>query len=220
MLHLTRQLDIIPLDVLGAEITIIGAGAIGSWTALSLAKMGFTNLRVFDFDTISVENLNCQFYRHDQVGQNKTDALKEMIKAFTNEPITVYNERFDGSQTLTPITISAVDSMGARAIIWEACKAQYVKWFIDGRMGAENALLYTMSPLNEKDVASYEKTLYSDADANTERCTAKSTMYTANLLAGLICKAVKDLATKQAYPRTAQWGIAHNDFKTWLGQHA
>ena len=30
--HLTRQLDLVPLHILDTPITVIGAGAIGSWT--------------------------------------------------------------------------------------------------------------------------------------------------------------------------------------------
>ena len=60
--HLIRQFDLIPEDVLGEPITIIGVGAIGSWTTLALAKMGFQNLTVFDDDKVSIENMNSQFY--------------------------------------------------------------------------------------------------------------------------------------------------------------
>lgn len=216
--HLTRQLDLLPIDKLGQPITIIGAGAIGSWTALALAKAGFCNLTVWDNDTISAENMNCQFYPLSKIGSPKVEALKEMIEAFADVSIETHYKRFTGER-LKGLVISAVDSMQARRVIWDAAKESGATWYIDGRMGAENALLYTMRPTDPKDITAYEKTLYSDASAMQERCTAKATVYTANLLSGLICKAVKDLVTKAPYPRTAHWAIDAHDLKIWPGSY-
>ena len=60
--HLTRQLDVIPVEILDEPINIIGAGAVGSFTALTLAKMGFAQIAVWDDDVVSEENLNAQFF--------------------------------------------------------------------------------------------------------------------------------------------------------------
>ena len=38
-----RQLDLLDLKLSSTPIAIIGAGATGSFTALTLAKMGFTS---------------------------------------------------------------------------------------------------------------------------------------------------------------------------------
>jgi tRNA A37 threonylcarbamoyladenosine dehydratase len=38
-LDLTRQADIIPEHILKKQITIVGAGAVGSFTTLALAKI-------------------------------------------------------------------------------------------------------------------------------------------------------------------------------------
>jgi len=86
---------------------------------------------------------------------------------------------------------------------------------IDPRMGAETSLLYIMNPKEANDVKSYEKTLYSDANAVQERCTAKATIYTANLLAGQVCKGVKDLACGTPYTRLSQWDIGKNHVQMW-----
>lgn len=209
--HLTRQSDLIPEAVLGEQITIIGAGAIGSWTTLALAKMGFANLTVYDQDLVSIENMSCQMYPRGAIGQAKTGALGDLIFTFTGVriheyPISYEKGRFPG------IVISAVDSMEVRRLIWEQHKHKSfgTRAIIDPRMGAEQALLYVMNPMDERDIASYEKSLYGDSDAVQETCTAKATIYTANMLSGLVCKAVKDLVTRPDYIRTAQWNIAEN----------
>jgi molybdopterin/thiamine biosynthesis adenylyltransferase len=218
--HLTRQLDIIPLDVLDQQVTIIGAGAIGSWVALALAKMGISNITVYDDDEISIENMNCQFYPMTSIGQKKVTALAAMVELFTGVEIDARVARYEGGP-LQGIVISAVDSMAVRRKIWEEQKnAPFVSYVIDPRMGAETALMYVMNPNNKKDVESYEKTLYTDEGAEQERCTAKATIYTANLLSGLVCKAVKDLLTQSPYPRVTNWSIKDHGLQIWKAQES
>lgn len=209
--HLTRQLEIIPVEVLGQPITIIGAGAIGSFVTLTLAKMGFQDITVYDDDKIEVENLNCQFFRFSDIGKNKAQALNELVKDFTGVDISFYPSRYEGGQK-KGIVISAVDSMAARQLVWDNHKefAVGTKLIIDPRMGAETALCYAMNPLSPKDVESYEKTLYSDESAVHERCTAKSTMYTALALSSHVAKIVKDFVTGNKYSRVCEWSIKEN----------
>ncbi len=118
------------------------------------------------------------------------------------------------------IVIMAVDSMKARREIWDSLKDYTencisdddVDWVIDGRMGAEHALMYTMAPTDDDaDIATYEKTLYSDDNALQEPCTAAGTAYTALLISGWICKSVKDVLTRNPkYIRIGMWNIADN----------
>lgn len=216
--HLTRQLDLIPLDVLGMPITVIGTGAVGSWIVLALAKMGLEDITVFDFDKVTVENLNCQFYPHHAVGEYKVDALAKLVHDFTKVEIKTSPSRVtSGAQPWPGIVIVAVDSMEARKIVWDIhkCKSPATKAIIDPRMGAESALLFVVNPMDIADGEAYEKSLYSDAEAVHERCTAKATIYTANMLSGLVCKAVKDLLTRPDYLRSAQWNIKENGFEAF-----
>lgn len=214
--RLSRQLDIIPTEALGRKITIIGAGAIGSWTALALAKMGLGDICVYDYDDVSIENMNCQFFRNSDIGKPKVEALKSLVKDFTDTDIDVVNAPYDGKQRFRGIVISAVDSMKARKLIWDSHRGNYgTDFVIDPRMGAEQALMYVMRPTDDKDIATYEKTLYTDAAAVAERCTAKSTIYTANLLSGMVAKAVKDIITNNKHVRTMQWSIKDNHQLCW-----
>lgn len=213
--HLTRQSDLITGD-LTKKINIIGCGAIGSFTALQLAKMGCTNIEVWDFDVVSVENMNSQFYRFKDIGHAKVTALYNLVKEFTNVGLIVNQKAFEPRTDLAGIVILAVDSMKARKSIFEQLqKCFLVNYFIDSRMGAESCLFYCMNPHAIKDQLSYGKTLYTDENAVQERCTAKATIYTANLLSGLITKTVKDLLQGDKYVRTAQWSVKDNDLQTW-----
>ena len=214
--HLTRQLDIIPLDVLDQNITVVGAGAIGSWVVLSLAKMGFSSITVFDDDEVTIENMNCQFFPHKAIGEKKVESLAKLTKLFADMEIQTFDVRYVPGNRPLGIVISAVDSMEARRMIWEDHKdgggADYI---IDPRMGAETSLMYVMNPNNPKDITAYEKTLYTDENAVQERCTAKSTIYTANLLAGQVCKAVKDIVCGHSYTRVSMWDIGNNSVQLY-----
>lgn len=212
--HLTRQLDLIPVSCLGTPITIIGAGAIGSFTTLSLAKMGFGNITVYDHDTIEIENMNSQFYRRSDVNCSKVSALYCLVDDFTGIKITAKPEKYE-SGIFPGIVISAVDNMAVRKNIWQnhVNRSPMTKIFLDPRMGAETALIFAMNPMNSKDQKSYQNSLYTDEAALQERCTAKATIYTACMLSGLVAQVAKDYAMDHPNPlRSAQWSMKDYQF--------
>lgn len=205
--YLTRQADIIPAEKQGLSIVVVGAGAIGSFTALALAKMGYGNITVYDFDTIDEENMNCQFYRTADIGKKKVVALKELVYDFTGFDIRTFDTKVDNQSVLSAdIIISAVDSMEIRHLIGTKAVCNYL---IDPRMGAEYATLDVIK-FDRQGQAKYLDSLYTDKEAGHERCTAKSTMYTVNLIAGQVCKAVKDITVEAPYIKTMDWAIAQN----------
>lgn len=217
--QLIRQKEIIPSGILDTPITVIGAGAIGSFAVLALAKMGFNRLHVWDFDEVSDANMNCQWFRIGDIGKPKVIALQELIRDFTGMLIEISDERFSEQSPVEGIVISSVDSMRVRREIWAAVKNNpEVRYLIDPRMAAEYALSFVMNPSDAKDIKAYETTLYSDANAVEERCTAKATMYTATMLAGYVAKHVKDILTGTPYARTTHWNIGTNVLQNWMSQ--
>lgn len=219
--HLTRQSTLIPFEVLSKPITIVGAGAIGSVTALTLAKMGFSHLTVWDPDTVAIENMNCQFYRFGDIGKTKVEALSDLIYEFTHVEIVPHAARWNTSCPLKDVVISAVDSMKVRASIWSKTKKR-PRFFIDARMGAEVAASYAVDTADKAQVDAFERTLYSDSDAVQEPCTAKATMYTAMLIGGFVAKIVKDYVMNAPYVNLCLWDIRSNDmtaFRTEGEEH-
>jgi tRNA A37 threonylcarbamoyladenosine dehydratase len=210
-------MDLIPTANLNRKITIIGAGAIGSFTALQLAKMGVQQIAVYDFDDVSIENMNGQFYRFKDIGTKKVKALQSLVYDFTNVMITPNEAKLDAKNLplLSGIVLLAVDSMDARKELFNAIaeNCPMVTHVIDTRMGAEDALMYVMQPQLQKDRDTYGKTLYTNAEAVQERCTAKATIYTANLLSGHAVKATKNILCDEQYPRITMWSIRGNDQK-------
>lgn len=64
----------------GICVGIAGCGGLGSNCAMALARTGVGTLVIADFDSVSLENLNRQYYFREQVGQKKVLALKENIR--------------------------------------------------------------------------------------------------------------------------------------------
>lgn len=60
-------------------VGIAGAGGLGSNCAVALARCGVGKLIICDFDIVSPDNLNRQYYFHDQIGKKKVVMLKENI---------------------------------------------------------------------------------------------------------------------------------------------
>lgn len=61
------------------HVGLAGAGGLGSNCAVNLARSGFKNLRVVDFDRVDISNLNRQFYFWSQVGREKVYALRDNL---------------------------------------------------------------------------------------------------------------------------------------------
>ena len=63
----------------GTCIGIAGCGGLGSNCAMALARVGVGTLVIADFDIVTRENLDRQYYFLDQVGQKKVLALRDNI---------------------------------------------------------------------------------------------------------------------------------------------
>ncbi len=79
-----RQLDVLDVPRLArTPITVIGAGAVGSFTVLALAKCGAECITVYDDDTVESHNLPNQWYRLTDLGRPKVEALRELVREMT-----------------------------------------------------------------------------------------------------------------------------------------
>jgi sulfur carrier protein ThiS adenylyltransferase len=62
-----------------ASVGIMGLGGLGSLVAVALARVGVGHLLLADFDVVEPSNLNRQQYFIDQIGEQKTWALKHNL---------------------------------------------------------------------------------------------------------------------------------------------
>ena len=81
------------------------------------------------------------------------------------------------------VVFACVDSIDTRKLIWEAVRHK-VDFFCDGRMSAE--VLRVLSVADAASQKHFPTTLFTAAEAFHGACTAKSTIYCANVAAGLM----------------------------------
>ena len=185
-----RQLDVLDVPRLArTPITVIGAGAVGSFTVLALAKSGAERITVWDDDSIESHNLPNQWYRLSDLGRPKVQALKVLVREMTGVEIDVVQGRFQGDKA-TELTICCVDSMDVRIALWRQLKPR-PELYIDARMGAEVGKVLCVGQFG----GWYEETLHTSADAFRAPCTAKATMYCASGLAAFIAAQVANYAS-------------------------
>ena len=196
-----RQRDVLPWEKLrDASVTVIGAGAVGSFTALSLVKMGIGTVEVYDDDIVSVENLGPQWFRTCDLGRTKVEALVEQLAAFGGN-VVGHPEKFI-AQSVYGIVIASVDSMDARIAIWRHVrKCRRVDLYLDARMGAEVGKVFTIRPRDPEDCRAYEAELYPSTEAFRAPCTARSTIYCAAGLSSFLAATVGNHLAGRRYRR-------------------
>jgi molybdopterin-synthase adenylyltransferase len=201
-----RQQDILPPEKLAKlAVTIIGCGAVGSFVALTLAKMGITNITVYDGDTVAAHNLPNQWYKPDHIGMNKTDALWDIINDFTGVELKANDYHYE-RETLRGIVICCVDSMDTRLNIWREVKKFNPELYIDARMGAEVGKVLVVHPSLPNSCRKYEEDLYPSSEAFQAPCTAKATIYCAVGLAAYVGSTVAGYAVgRQVNSIVADW---------------
>jgi molybdopterin-synthase adenylyltransferase len=187
-----RQRDIVPPEKLAAcHVAVIGVGAIGRQVALQLAAVGVASLELIDHDTVGVENLATQAYWPADIGRSKVIATAELCHHINPQiELKSREERFRrslarelGKQGKSTAIFCCVDSITTRGLIWESVK-QHADLFVDGRMSAE--VMRVLASDRPVDDSYYSTTLFAADRAYAGSCTAKSTVYTASIAAGLM----------------------------------
>lgn len=182
------------------KIIIVGAGGIGSWTALLLKKIGY-DVVIIDDDIVESFNLAGQFFKISDINLPKVDALYNNIKDFTNETVTKVNKKLVATDIITPDNqkpfriISAVDNMETRTMLYEQW-SNYVNdlsfeikeqsFFIDGRLSAEMYLRYAFTGNDLKSIEDYKTTLLKDDEYGEGVCSFKQTTHIATMLSSEI----------------------------------
>ena len=185
-----RQLDVLDVPRLArTPITVIGAGAVGSFTVLALAKSGAERITVWDDDSIENHNLPNQWYRLTDLGRPKVEALRELVREMTGVEIQIHVERFTDQQA-SEVTICCVDTMDIRIALWRQLHPR-PSMYIDARMGAEVGKVMCVGAFGSW----YEETLHPSSEAYRAPCTARATMYCASGLAAFIAAQVANYAS-------------------------
>jgi sulfur carrier protein ThiS adenylyltransferase len=181
----SRQEDIVPRDrILDCKATVIGVGAIGRQVSLQLTAIGIPWLQLIDFDSVEISNLASQGYLQNDLNQPKVDTTGQLCRQINSDlQLHVCLDRFRRSMEIGNCVFCCVDSIQTRKFIWEAVKDQ-CNFFADGRMSAE--VLRILTACDEQSRKHYPQTLFTAQEAHTGVCTAKTTIYCANIAAGFM----------------------------------
>ena len=195
-----RQRGLVPPERLArCGAVVIGVGAIGRQVALQLAALGVHRMTLFDDEIVQTENLAPQGYWPEDLHRAKVHATGEICRRIHPAlNITCVADRFKRSSSTkalgNAVVFCCVDSIVTRRLIWDTLHAS-AYFFVDGRMSAEvMRVLASADPATDVD---YERTLFTADEAFVGPCTARSTIYTASIAAGLMvhefCKWLRGL---------------------------
>jgi molybdopterin/thiamine biosynthesis adenylyltransferase len=187
-LDMRRHMNLFNPYQFNVPVTVIGAGATGSWLVLQLAKLGISDITVWDFDHVEEHNVPNQLFDLSDVGELKVDALADHIKRQTGLEIKTVDKRFTHGR-LRGYVFLMVDSMLARKDIWETSVKgkSAVKLLVEPRMGLNEARVYNVEPTNLTHQEKYEACWYPDDEAEVSACGTSQTVITTALLTASFC---------------------------------
>jgi len=113
------------LTIQKTRVGIAGAGGLGSNIAVCLARSGFKDFEIIDFDLVAVKNLNRQYYFLEDVGKPKVEVITERLKNINPDLFVKTSKiKIDGSNIAglfgdRDIIFEAFDGAGSKALLLE-----------------------------------------------------------------------------------------------------
>ncbi|UFJ42860.1 ThiF family adenylyltransferase [Brevibacillus humidisoli] len=72
--------------LLQTRVTVLGMGAFGSSILVNLTGLGFGHIRILDFDTVELSNLNRQFmFKEGDIGRKKIEVAQTFVNEFNSD---------------------------------------------------------------------------------------------------------------------------------------
>lgn len=186
----SRQINIFDPSEWNKPIHVIGAGTAGSWLVMGLAKMGIENITVYDFDEVGMHNLPNQCFTLRDIGKNKAISIRNLIHLFTGFKIKARKDKLEGGEPLQGVVFVLTDTMKSRKdIYYKSIKNNpNVDLIIETRCDLRGYRIYILDPKNEVHIREYEKTLYSDEEAEVSACGVSQSLVATSM--GLIAKSI------------------------------
>lgn len=180
------------------DVTLIGAGGLGSNIAVSLCRLlGNKKLIIYDPDVIEYKNLAGQNFGISNLGEDKAMTVKEQCLNF-NPSLTCagINLPFENFKNLPFATVTGLDNMATRSLVyykWIGKIAEVpqddstVRILLDARLSAETWQVFCITSDNKKAQEEYEsKWLFSDEEADEGVCSYKQTAFAAQMCASFV----------------------------------
>jgi molybdopterin-synthase adenylyltransferase len=110
-----------------AQVTVCGAGALGSLLVDNLARQGFRQLSAIDDDRVELHNIGTQLYRQDEVGAFKVEVLRGHCFRAAGIEIGTFNKRLTEGTVHkflrgAELVVDTFDNSASRRIVSEYCQ--------------------------------------------------------------------------------------------------
>lgn len=171
-------------------VLIGGAGGVGSWLTMFLARAGFKCV-VYDFDLIDATNTAGQMFRISDLGKYKVTALADIVENFTGEAINTFQERYDINSMSNNYVFSGVDNMKGRKDMFEKWLSSTINdpnaLFVDSRLQMEQLTVYCIRRNDRTSIVNYrDNHLFDDASIPDAPCNLKQTTHSATMIASIM----------------------------------
>ena len=132
--------------LLGAKVTIIGMGALGTVAANNLCRAGVGHIRMADRDYVEITNLQRQIlFNEEDAAQSLPKAiaafnhLSKVNSEITLEPVIadVNPSNIEGIVSDSDLVLDANDNFEIRLLINETCDKYGIPWIYCGALGSE-----------------------------------------------------------------------------------
>lgn len=156
-MNIAKFHDVFQPEKATARIHIIGCGAVGSLLAETIARMGFTNITLYDFDVVCSHNIANQLYVESDIGKLKVDALAERLLAINPDLKSSLKLKKEGytNQSLSGYIFLCVDNIDLRRQIAEANRLNpNIRFVTDFRMRLWDAQIFSADWTDSKAVTS------------------------------------------------------------------
>jgi adenylyltransferase/sulfurtransferase len=111
-----------------SKALIVGAGGLGSPSAVYLALAGVGTIGIVDFDVVELSNLQRQILHHTpDIGRSKVESARDNIKAYNPEVNVVLHEtRLESDNAMDIIgqydlVVNGADNFATRYLVNDAC---------------------------------------------------------------------------------------------------
>lgn len=191
-MNFSQQDDIFD-PTLARPVTVVGAGSVGSQLVINLAKLGCTDITVWDPDFVSSHNIPMSAYRQlKDIARPKVDALAEIVEEAAFVDLKTHRAKYTG-QPLKGAVVSCVDWMDERKVIWEqTCRNPLVPLLVDTRIANEFISVFAIRPCDPEDIKYYEHFMYPSAEAVRPMCGEHGARYISGTAANAACAALTE----------------------------
>lgn len=152
------------LKKLARQVVVCGCGAIGSNLIETLARQGFSRIRVIDFDRVDTHNIGTQTFDENDIGALKVQAIQNRIFRVCGIEVEVVSKKLDALNVKklskdAALVVDGFDNNEARQIVQTYCRAQKIPCLHAGLNTDYGEVawdeVYTVPKAGEGDICDY-----------------------------------------------------------------